>query len=472
MDIIDAYHTYLDKRLKSNNKNVPVTRAEYDALTVLQDVEEGSRFYILSIDQETCSWYLCWRKCSKLYISHFKENIPHSLNESKDTDSRLKEILAIKEKQDCILFLKEGSYSGMDKLKSVLGKLFAEIRQMPARDKVDTKNKFLIPDSIKLSLSSVKSMNVFDFFGPTKYFHITLDKETLSQTIVDDASNKLPAVTLESILPDKVPDYNLGDIQVKLVTIYVSVDGYQNIFLSVKGTDKKEKVTLVYSRYAVPSKSTKQTGKALPEGQPRKTDKKSLPKYQKKHDISEYKVPAEEIGIIAYSVAMKMIHELRKVLVEFFKATYPQSDWLDAYESIFNAGSDKLDNLRKNKASKIQNNESLEELIDWPHMPVLFDESNKELNTRLREYFDLNKNNYYDIKEALMGMAEVRNPLAHFKESYYMADVIEYAAYAMKVAQILGLSSSDYFKDKSLKINSIVNEYEIRNANKQKNKEN
>ena len=462
MDIIDAYYKYLDKRLKSNNKSVPITRAEYDALAVLQDVDEGSRFYILSIDQEICSWYLCWRKCSKLYISHFKENILHSLNESKDTDSRLKEILAIKEKQDCILFLKEGSYSGMDKLKSVLGKLFAEIRPMPARDKVDTKNKFLIPDSIKLRLSSVKSMKMFDFFGSIKQFHITLDKETLSQKIVDDKSNRLPVVTIESILPDKEPDYKLGDMEVKSVTIYASVDGYQNIFLSVRGTDKKEKVTLVYSRHLLSSTPTEQNGKALPEGQPRKKEKKCSAKYNKVHDITEYEIPAEEIELLAYSIAGKMIRELRAGFVGFFEAAYPDMDWIDAYESIFHSGSDKLDNLKRDR-EKIKKRENLKELIDWPHMPVLFNESNKELNGKIREYFDL-QDKYHAFKNALLRMANLRPDIAHFKEDYDVGEVVNYASDAINVAQILGLSCSKFLLDTSMKIYKLVDEY-----NKQKN---
>lgn len=466
MEIIGNYNECIERRLQSGQPANIVSLAESQGVAALASVPPNNEFYLLTIDNEVCSWYRCKNKFSRLVIIYTKEALTHKLNGSEDFDQNLKKLICVNEKKNCAIFLDAESFSQADRLKTSLEKLFDEVRAMPKSDGVDVKGKFCAPD-IELRFSENCSMKILDFYRPISPFHISLDENTLQQQLVDEQTNKLSGVTLRSVIPDTNPDYKVGDLGIKVVTIRADVDGYQNVYLTVRGIDKKEKTTLIYSRY--PQKQSMKEEKVPIHAVPEKKDanskaaskKKIIDKIARKQ---KYSIKTDgNLGVAIYAVLDKFIREMRRCIKAMYESSYPDQDWFEAYKNTISADDVKLKNLEKSEKTKRETGDDLISLIDYQYlMTVMVNEKDNILHC-----WKIRETDYKDLKDHIYMLTNERNGLCHFNEKTTPKEAMDGVGAACSAAMILEFKSYQDLLDDQSKVACAVNENYKNKCNKQ-----
>ena len=438
MKIVTDYNTYISDRLQNQ---VCITQAERDSIAALESVDEKNRFYLLYIHDDKCSWYGCHKTKSKLRISDFGENITHDFLH---TDTLPDGITSAK---DSILFLKTDKTSNESQLTDVLKNIFQDVRPMPDSQDIETNGKFCFP-KIKLQLSPELSVDLWELVTMKSPLHIFLDKKTLSQKLVESPD----APTIKEILPDTNHDYTIGKARVKVLQkFYISVDGYQNIFLNVTDVNGKCKRTMIYScaiRHQAPKQAASDTAHET-----------SGVQYSVKLDKDIYDISTNILWFLSEELRMKFYTLFEKI------AQKEGKDWIQVYQESVKESS--LGNWEAKKKELEDMGEDLIELIDYQYMNNIV---KKELKN-IMKYWDLNYDEYLDLKYHIGKICKIRNAPFHFKLRLMINDIAGFAYSAMNIVKMLNLKGYDFYVDMHYKISEKIKEARSKSSNTQNNNE-
>lgn len=303
MKIEDKYQDYI--RLRLNGENV-ISRAECDGIAVTNSIENDCVFYILDISQYYYSYYIIRKHSKRIMIMDFKENQKHDLkivftdnlmkddvknkwkshipsqtdnpykllydaslsddysidpsNESGKSFRELFEQIKLKVRNmtgpvenKSEVYLKHCFYSDCWPLLYILQEIFGGVKPMPQYDDndIDCKGMFDFPD-IKFNISESAPLTLMQMFGRKQMIHIPMDKTLKTDFVVNGNSNdRVLLKTWNDILPNRNVDYTVGDIDVKLLSpLFFEVDGYQNVFVTVRDARKIPKKLLLYTAFS------------------------------------------------------------------------------------------------------------------------------------------------------------------------------------------------------------------------------
>lgn len=440
MKIVADYNTYISNRLKNQGC---VTQAERDGIAALESVDEKNRFYLLYIHEDKCSWYGCHKTKSKLRISDFGEDITHDfLNTDELPDG-------ITFAKDSILFLKTEKTSNESQLTDVLKNIFQDVRPMPDSQDIETNGKFCFP-KIKLQLSPELSVDLWELVTMKSPFHIFLDKKSLSQKLVKSPD----APTIEKALPNTNHDYTIGEDRVKVLQKFnIYVDGYQNVFLNVTDVNGKCNMTLIYScvtRHQAPKQAASENIFCA----------SNIP--------YSLEIDSELHGLLD-QVLFNLIKPLRLHLVNIFEdiAKREGKNWLQVFKESFKNPSDKLKNIEREEAKKLEKGSDLKGLIDYVHLSIVFDVHKKYVC----RYWGLDNKAYDKLYSNISTIHDNRNDVSHQVEELTISQVLDHALSAMKIAEILKFEDFDFYVDMHHQISEKVKDISLKSNNTQNNNE-
>ena len=497
MDLVDNYSQYLNQRLASNE--LIVSLAERDGVALLDIVPDDIDYYVLNIGKDHCSWYKYHSKNGRMRITKFVENKPHKMysvipdtlmtkdvrnkwkshfpffsendrsgfrydeslsgefpiDENKpngrkikdfltEIKDELKNIIEVPAKNDSIVFLKSEVYSDCHPFLYVLQHLFGQMRNMPEFHEVDVKNKYDFP-KVKVSLSPDNTLNINELFGRVMTYSVPLDNDTLNRPFVDKAKpyNKATDVSIGKILPNVSPDYEVGNIKVKLLKPFrIDVDGYQNVFVTVADYQNNKKKTLIYSQFQIKEFACKKTDNKVRHIPDRNQNmspsvKASAPNKETVSTEKSSMVSSARTDIEAkmWVINSLLLKDLRVCIKSMYEAAYPDQDWFVSYKCSFKEKSEQRRHIENNEREKLRKGLDLIGLIDWSYMFVIF--------TTLKEHimlaFKLDDTEYFSLKNIVCSLAKRRHKLAHI-EGMTKAQIKNYAADACLVAETLKLS--------------------------------